>query len=281
MDALFLIVTFIYSNILFTFYRDSPLQGISVRSAPTSPILTTDHGLLRAKRRWRAYLQQNYNSPKKTIFTILTLIGSVVVTSLPPAFALIIIPSLFAPIHAILFPLSSVLHPLLYGILNRNIRHHLRPPRASAALPKSLRRKKVIRKVSTLGDLFTFSKPRRMFVPNNQQQAGKRKASLTSDEEDPCFIRPKRKDTTAIFHAESMRDLIRERIGGAGVPNNLLRVVEPIVVDVQLVSHQEDDEEEEQEQDEVLEEELILQAMEMPRKPSQDSGKENIFSHIF
>lgn len=212
-----------------------------------------DAGLRRAKRRWRAYLRHNYNSPKKTVATILSLIGSVVLCSLPPAVALLISPSLFAPIQALLLPLSSNLHPLLYGILNRAIRHHLVHGKR-ASLPKSLRRrlknKEKPRKISTLGELRSvYVPPSRRVRPTPYIHPGSRRGSTTSEEE----------RETPLLQPMARPRLETGYIGQWGNNNRT-----PVVVVVE-----DDGDEEEEEEEEVAA---------PPRKSSTDSGADMHFS---
>lgn len=93
--------------------------------------------------------------------------------------ALLLSPALFPWVtNGLLLPLSSNLHPLLYGLLTRAIRHHLvHGSKRAALLPKSLRRKRgQRRKVSTLGEL------RSIFVPPGGRRR-KRKVNKGKGEE--------------------------------------------------------------------------------------------------
>lgn len=113
--------------------------------------------VLRLKK-WATFLQQNYNSPKKTISTIILLISSLVLTQIPLCIGLFYTPKTLTVIGneegdywaiypaantgsididnnggpsllyfclKFLFSLSSIMNPVLYGFLNRNIRNHL------------------------------------------------------------------------------------------------------------------------------------------------------------
>lgn len=82
------------------------------------------------RNRWKTYLQPNYNSPRKTIFTIMLLIGAVLFTQLP--LSLVLFTSTvettqrwFQFCISVLFSTSSVANPVLYGFLNRSIRDQL------------------------------------------------------------------------------------------------------------------------------------------------------------
>ncbi|CAL8141834.1 unnamed protein product [Orchesella dallaii] len=82
------------------------------------------------RNRWKTYLQPNYNSPRKTIFTIMLLIGAVLFTQLPLSFVLFTstvetTQRWFQFCITVLFSTSSVANPVLYGFLNRSIRDQL------------------------------------------------------------------------------------------------------------------------------------------------------------
>lgn len=84
----------------------------------------------KTRNRWKTYLQPNYNSPRKTIFTIMLLIGAVLFTQLPLSFVLFTstvetTQRWFQFCISVLFSTSSVANPVLYGFLNRSIRDQL------------------------------------------------------------------------------------------------------------------------------------------------------------
>jgi hypothetical protein len=160
----------------------------SVLRSPGSSTSKDSRGLSRAKRKWRKYLQQNYNSPRKTVCTILCLIGSVILTQVPMSFILFTHlesnPVLFYFCHDLLFAISSLTNPILYGFLNRNIRDQL----WRVFRPKTQRRNRQ-RRANSLSNNNNCAGLRGemqdIFSPKRDKGVGvsiSRKGSLTSEE---------------------------------------------------------------------------------------------------